>query len=438
MTGVLCRAACAGVMLGVLPASLAAHDRLVQPGEVWRAWNLDPLILPALLLLGGGYALGVRRLWREAGVGRGIARGQAACFAAGWASLVAALVSPLDALSNVLFSVHMVQHALLLLAAPPLLLLGTPVPAFYWALPRSARRGTAARSIARALGALPETLARRPLLAWIAASIALWAWHIPTLYDAAVRVDWLHKLEHASFFFTALLFWWGIIAARGALRRSPGAALLYVFTAAMQSVLLGALLTLSAQPWYSAHRETAAAWGLTPLEDQQIAGAVMWVPAGIVYLVAMLAMLALWLRAAERAAERTDAGRRAMSSLLVLVAILLSACGGGERADAADPDTAAPPAITGDPEAGHAAIQRYGCGACHVIPGVRTARGLTGPPLEHWSRRGFIAGALPNTEDNLTLFIRDPWAVEPGTVMPDMGVSDDEARDIAAYLLTIR
>lgn len=92
----------------------------------------------------------------------------------------------------------------------------------------------------------------------------------------------------------------------------------------------------------------------------------------------------------------------------------------------------------GDPVAGKSAIVRYGCGSCHDVPGVRGADALVGPPLLHWSRRGFIAGKLPNTPDNLQAWIRDPQAVWPGNDMPDLHVSAVDARNIAAYLDEIR
>jgi cytochrome c len=93
----------------------------------------------------------------------------------------------------------------------------------------------------------------------------------------------------------------------------------------------------------------------------------------------------------------------------------------------------------GRPEQGRLAMrQQYGCGACHVIPGVEGATGLVGPPLTHWSGRVYIAGNLANTPDNLVRWIRDPQGVEPGTAMPNLGVTEADARDIAAYLYTLR
>ena len=117
---------------------------------------------------------------------------------------------------------------------------------------------------------------------------------------------------------------------------------------------------------------------------------------------------------------------------LAAVSILLvCACAGGEAKETARAATG------GDPDRGGAAIRRYGCGACHVIPGVAGARGEVGPSLEDFGRRAYIAGALVNAPDNLVLWIRSPQSVEPGTVMPNLGVSSEDARDIAAYLYAL-
>lgn len=96
------------------------------------------------------------------------------------------------------------------------------------------------------------------------------------------------------------------------------------------------------------------------------------------------------------------------------------------------------PAMSGNPAAGKALIQSYGCGSCHIIPGIRTARGMVGPPLLYFSRRTIIAGELPNTPANLEAWIRNPVAIEPGTAMPNLGVTDSQAHDMAAYLYTLR
>ena len=112
--------------------------------------------------------------------------------------------------------------------------------------------------------------------------------------------------------------------------------------------------------------------------------------------------------------------------------LLLAAC-------TSTPGREPPPQVPGsDPQRGAQLIEQLGCGSCHMVPGVRGADGLVGPPLIHWSRRGFIAGELPNNATNLIRWLMDPQAVEPGTDMPNLHLSQAQARDIAAYLFGIR
>lgn len=421
-------------LLPVVPRVLLAHEgEPPVPHDLWSAWSWEPVVLLALTLAGWSYAQGVRALWRRAGVGRGVRRWQAGAFAGGLAALFVALVTPLDALGEALFAAHMVQHLVLALIAAPLLALGAPHLALLWALPLEGRR-----SLARWWRRSPRLRTAshaltHPLLAWILSTFALWAWHVPFYYDAAVRSDPVHALEHASFFGTALLFWWALADPAGVFRRARGAALLYVFTGSLQSAALGALLTLAPEPWYGAHLETTRPWGLSPLQDQHIAGGIMWVPASMVYLVALVGLFVLCLREAARNVERAERRRtRSRGGAAVIVGVasaaVLAGCPrpGGESAVAG-----------GDPGLGRAALAQYGCGSCHTIPGVRQATGKAGPPLDNWARRGFIAGALVNTPESLILWIMDPQAVEPGTVMPNLGVREADARHIAAYLYTL-
>lgn len=298
-----------------LPASLPplaplAHDGgPLRPHDLWGAWSLEPGVLFALALVAWCYTRGTRALWRRAGVGRGVRRWQATSFAGGLAALVLALVTPVHALGEALFAAHMVQHLLLVLIAAPLLALSAPVPALLWAPPAGARRALARLwRRARRLRAAGHALTH-PLAAWTLATVTLWAWHLPSLYDAAVRLEAVHSLEHASFLASALLFWWALVRPAGPFRRARGAALLYLFAAAVQSATLGALLALTSRPWYAAHLATAQPWGLSPLEDQHLGGAIMWMPAGVVYLVALAGALVAWLRDVERRVERRERHR---------------------------------------------------------------------------------------------------------------------------------
>ena len=120
--------------------------------------------------------------------------------------------------------------------------------------------------------------------------------------------------------------------------------------------------------------------------------------------------------------------RNAAAAILVLV--LLGGCSGQERSGVR--------VTGGSPELGARAIKKYGCGSCHTIPGIKGATALVGPPLVHFSQRTFIAGELANSPDNLARWIEDPKGVEPKTAMPDLGVSAGEARNIAAYLLSLK
>jgi putative membrane protein len=286
------RALTAAVLVAVTASPALAHPgRPPAPHDIWQAWSWEPGVL---LALGGSmwlYLRGMRTLWARAGRGRGVSRRQAGWFFAGVGVLFVALISPLDKLGTALFSAHMVQHLLLVLVAAPLLVLGAPTIAMLWAFPLGARRALGGwwhrtRWVRRTWWALS-----RPLVAWIAHTAAMWVWHLPGPYQAALRSDTVHALEHASFFITALLFWWVLARPDYRRRLSFGADLVFLFTAAMQGGVLGALITFARQPWYPMHAEPASWWGLTALEDQQLAGLIMWVPASVAYLGAAAAVL---------------------------------------------------------------------------------------------------------------------------------------------------
>jgi putative membrane protein len=270
----------------------------LEPHDFWSSWSFDPavvigLTLSALLYIKGAFSL----LKSSSPVNRG-ARYQAVFFAGGWLSMVIALVSPIHPMGEALFSAHMTQHEILMLAAAPLLVLGRPLLPFLWALPMQWRRR--AGKISRSqIVQKPWRFLTGPAVAGVIHGIALWVWHIPFLFDATLTNDLVHAAQHLSFLITALFFWWALIHGRNG-RMSYGAGVLYLFITAVHTSLLGALLTFAPTVWYTAYGNAPTAWGLTPLEDQQLGGLIMWVPAGIVYVVAGLAMFAGWLRESER------------------------------------------------------------------------------------------------------------------------------------------
>jgi cytochrome c oxidase assembly factor CtaG/cytochrome c2 len=418
-------------------------------GAGWHVWTFEPGVVIPLVATAVAYALGVRRLWRTAGVGQGISRGQALAFAVGWMAIAAALISPVDAISAELFSVHMIQHELLMLIAAPLLVLAVPILAFLWTLPAGARK-TTMRAVRHPVLIAAWHAITAPAAVWLLHSVALWMWHVPSLYQAAIESEGVHAVEHASFFVTAALFWWGLTRGRYG-RLGYGSAVIYVFATALHSGLLGAALTLSPGAWYPVHQATVDGWSLTPLEDQQLAGLIMWIPAGVIFTAIGLFFFAAWLNESGRRARynadpphraagmrlRADAGRprkRFGFPLLLLFSSLV--IGSGCRRSEVFRSAAA--MTGGDPERGRVAVSTYGCDTCHTIPGVRTAQGRVGPGLAGVARRVYIAGQVPNTPPNLQDWIRHPHRHDSQTVMPETGVTEQDARDIAAFLYTLQ
>jgi putative membrane protein len=400
--------------LALLPATVFAHEnRPLAPHDLAAAWSFDPGVVVPLVLAAVLYLRGAR-------VSRGITPRQQAFFWLGWTVLALSLVSPLHPLGEVLFSAHMAQHEILMLVAAPLLVLSRPLVAFLWGLPFGWRREVGAWSKA---GPVQRTwtAVTAPLAAWWIHAAALWAWHEPSLFQATIGSDAVHAAQHTSFLVSALLFWWALFYAKGA--KSYGAGVFYIFTTAIHTGILGALLTFAPTVWYPAYAGTAPLWGMTPIEDQQIGGLIMWVPAGLVYLAAGLALFAAWLRHSGRRAAAT------LGSILALAGIG-SSC-------ASRPERMAESVTGGDVRRGAAAVTRHGCPACHTIAGIANARGQVGPPLTGIAKRMYVGGVLPNTPENLVRWIRDPKAIDEKTAMPVLGISGQDATDIAAYLYSI-
>jgi putative membrane protein len=268
---------------------LAHVGRPLAPHELWTAWNGDPLIVGGLALLAWVY-------WH--GRTAGTPPWQVRCFAAAVAVLGVALLSPLEALSGVLASGHMVQHLLLTLVAAPLLALSAPAGPLLRGAPAVLRDAVtpSRRRLSRLIRA--GHALRNPPLVWLLHVGTLWAWHSAVLYDAALANPLVHALEHMTFLLTGVLFWRVVIGAR-AVRVSPGLGVLLVFGMTLQSALLALLLTFSRAPWYVGYTTTTRPWGLEQLADQHLAGAIMWVPAGFVYLGVALTLLIGWVRATQ-------------------------------------------------------------------------------------------------------------------------------------------
>jgi putative membrane protein len=290
----------------VLTPILAHPGQPPAPHDLWVAWNLDPVLVAGFLVTVWAYRRG-----QTGGPRRDLDAWRARSFAVALVALGVALLSPLDALSSALASAHMVQHMLLVLVAAPLLALSAPSGAILRGSPLVVRR--AAGRWRRRLGLTRNRLRplRHPAAVWLLHVGTLWFWHAAVPYDAALDSAPLHILEHASFLATAVLFWHVVIGTRSPERVSNGAGVLLVFAMAMQSVFLSVLLTFAQTPWYSGYAETTTPWGLEPLADQQLAGVIMWIPAGAVYLVVALTLLVAWVRGSElELADHADLGHR--------------------------------------------------------------------------------------------------------------------------------
>ena len=259
------------------------------------------------------YGVGLSRLWHAAGTGRGVRRSDAWMFAAGWVIVAIALLSPLHALGGVLFSAHMAQHELLMTVAAPLLVIGKPLIPFVWALSPRWRRITGRMTGATAFAA-PWRAITHPTSAFFIHAAAIWLWHLPPWYDASVTNETVHAAQHASFFLTALLFWW-VVLQPSAARGGTAVSIALLFGTVMHTGALGAVLTLTTRLLYPVYAATTAPWGLLPVEDQQIGGLIMWVPGGLAYVIAALALVLRLFRESEMRVARREAEASGRSAI---------------------------------------------------------------------------------------------------------------------------
>jgi putative membrane protein len=243
------------------------------------------------------YARGINRLWSTAGAYRIVGRAQVLAFCAAMGVLLVALEPPLESQVGNDLPWHMVQHVLLFAIVPPLLAASAPVTVWMYALPVRVRA-----EVQPEWRRLLRSQEGHYWLAWTVfafalANLTLACWHIPALYDAAVRNDALHVLEHVSFVATATLFWWMALGAGRRERRGLG--VLAVFVASLPATALGLLMTLASTSWYAAYGT-----GTDAVRRQQVAGALMWGFGGLALVAGAAVLFAGWLAAMDRADQR--------------------------------------------------------------------------------------------------------------------------------------
>lgn len=274
-----------------------AHGAPLSPdASVWAHWNRDPVAWINLALFAALYARGWSRRHAARGEPTPEQQRQAWAFWSGWACLGVALVSPIDVLAAELLWVHMVQHMVLMNLAAPLIVLGAPVRTMLWALPTPERQipGHARRWLEQR-ARIPRYLFWQPITLWLLYALVMWVWHLPRLYEAALRHDLVHDLQHLMFFAVSCLFWRVLFDPIGRLRMSQGAAVLYLFLTSLHATILGVFMALAPTLWYPTYAGRTEPWGLSALGDQQLAGYIMWMPACMMYALVAAVLFARWL-----------------------------------------------------------------------------------------------------------------------------------------------
>ncbi len=250
-------------------------------------WDWEPSVLIGTAIVIGLYLYAIGPFAERHGFER-VSRGKALAFLLGVDIIFLSLVSPLDKLGDTyLFSAHMVQHLLLTIVGPPLMVIGTPE----WFL-RPIVRNRALFTTARFL--------TYPAVAFVLFNADFFVWHAPALYDATLINSTLHVFEHLTFIATSVLFWWPLLSSsRDLPRLTLGGQVLYLFLGGMPSVLLGAGLTF-APPLYASYIAAPRAWGISAATDQQLGGLIMWVPVNIGYIVVMSILFLRWMQRNEK------------------------------------------------------------------------------------------------------------------------------------------
>ncbi|MCO5187933.1 MAG: cytochrome c oxidase assembly protein [Anaerolineae bacterium] len=274
---------------------------------VLRSWEFRPIIIIPILLMGVLYTIGWLRLRR---LGRGHARRPHLAawwrLPAYWLGLVLialSLLSPIDTMAGLLFSMHMVQHLLLAMLAPPLLMAANPMPVIMWGLPGKTRRPIGAVLFNRQSAIRPiVTKITQPGIMLFVYIIFLWGWHDSSMYNAALRSDLVHDIEHTTFFITAMLLWWHITGAGPRFHKRLG----YLGRAALAiaaipaTMIAGVAIAFASTPIYTFYESVPRLWGISVMTDQQLGGAIMWIPGSMMFLLAGLILIGIWLSIEER------------------------------------------------------------------------------------------------------------------------------------------
>ena len=265
-----------------------------ESARALSTWNWEPSVVIGIALIVGAYLAAAGPYRSRFKSSDPIDRARIFAFLLGALVMLLALVSPIDEIGDrYLFSVHMVQHLLLTLVAPPLMLIGTPG----WML-RPLLRDPVVMRAARFF--------TKPLLCFAIFNIDFLVWHLPVLYDATLQNETLHIFEHLLFIVTAFLNWWAVLSPLPELPRLPAPAqILYLFAEALPPTILGAFIVFAPAPLIQTYAAAPAIFGINAMTDQLFSGMIMWTPGGLIYLIALSIVWFAWLDGEERA-ERSQ------------------------------------------------------------------------------------------------------------------------------------
>jgi putative membrane protein len=275
---------------------LSIHDKADNRRVAAQiSWTLDPTVLVPVAAIAALYGLAWRRSRFSPREPHRPGLGRLALFAGGVITILAALVSPIDALGDQLMVMHMVQHMLLLDIAPILLILGLTKVLL--------------RPVTRRLNAIERRagLLAHPAFAVVAYAGLLWLWHIPAMYDKAQGNGAVHALEHLCFFAAGTLYWWHVLSPIRGRQRLSGIGLLgYMASTKLLVGILGIALAFAPHVIYPFYAHQPHYWGLSPLEDQMMAGLVMAIEQSIVMGIALVVLFVQMLAESEREAQRAE------------------------------------------------------------------------------------------------------------------------------------
>jgi putative copper resistance protein D len=314
------RLAALSVAVGALALATAA-PALAHGGEVppppdlailLLGWSFHPQVILPLVAAAAAYLWAVRRV-NAAHPDNPVPRDRPVFWLVGLACLAIALLSGIERYDTELFAVHMIQHLLIVFGAGPALVLAAPITL----LLRVATPNVRNRWILPLLRSLPVKVISHPLVAWLLFTAVMWGSHVSPLFDAALEDPIVHDLEHGLYLASAMLFWWPVVGRDPSPWRLPYPARIgYLFLQMPLNSLLGVAILFSDRVLYPHYLTTGRPWPPTPLEDQQLAGALMWGLGDLGFLVAIFIVIAAWMRAEEEATRRREAVEDARAARL--------------------------------------------------------------------------------------------------------------------------